>query len=72
MEELKEMYLDVRFTKRTDRNKDILDKIEEHLYGILKDVRDNPSSITEGSVILDIKKVVKMYYEYLCISFPKA
>ena len=38
MEELKAMYLEVRFTNRTDKNREILDKIEEHLYGILKDV----------------------------------
>lgn len=71
MEELKEMYLDVRFTDRTDKNREILDKIEEHLYGILKDIKSNPSSLTEGRVRLDIKEVVKMYYQYLCISFPK-
>ena len=71
MEELKEMYLDVRFTDRTDKNREILDKIEEHLYGILKDIKNNPSSLTEGRLRLDIKEVVKMYYQYLCISFPK-
>ena len=71
IEELKAMYLEVRFTNRTDKNREILDKIEEHLYGILKDVQNNPSSITEGRIILDIKEVMKMYYQYLCISFPK-
>ena len=71
MEELKEMYLNVRFTKRTDKNKDILDKTEEALYVILNDIKNNPKSMNEDRIKADMQEIVQLYKEFLCVSFPK-
>lgn len=71
MNELERILEELKSVPRKESNAEILDRMEQHIDGILDDVANRPESINQDKADADISKFIGMYQELLNSHFGR-